>query len=734
MMIYFANGILLLWLPIVLCIFGSRPAKQAVITAYIVAWLFLPTIGFNLPGLPDYTKMSATAIGTLLSVLIFDAGRLASFRPRLYDLPMLVWCLCPFFSSISSDLGAYEGASAVLAHLFAWGLPYLIGRLYLNDYRGIRLLALGMVVGALAYVPLCLIEVRLSPVLDRWVYGLSKWEGTKYGGWRPRVFMESGLETGMWMANATLIGYWLWASGAVGRVRGYSTGVLTLVLLGTTIACKSTGAGMLMLIGMVSLWLVKRTGKTWPVWLLLLFPPAYEITRTSGTWTGRDAVEYSKVLFGEERAQSLDFRMMNEDMLIERCMQRPMLGWGRSGGLQEVDRNGRVKQVVDGYWIITLGYFGIVGLTAMTTAWLLPLGLLIYRQRAESWSEPEVGAAAVLGVVLALYMTDNVSNAMPNPVYALAMGGLLGLPSTRRPRKKGLSAGRAVASGLVGEGRLAEAEALSRQSVGHASADPSPEGRLAMAEALFRRAVGHASGDPSPEGRQAMAEALEELGHALMINGRPEEAEPPLRDALDVRDSLAAEAPHPGRPLEQAVARERLARAVAEVGRTAEAIELRRDAIRIWDDLTAIHPADAEIRDRRVDALNDLAWLLATAPDPTLRHPARALALAQEAVRFSSGRNGCWNTLGVARYRAEDWPGAVQALERSAASAPGGGTAFDYFFLAMACRRLGDEDRARDWFYRAVAWARQHRPGHPALARFRDEAAALLGTQGEIKV
>jgi len=81
----------------------------------------------------------------------------------------------------------------------------------------------------------------------------------------------------------------------------------------------------------------------------------------------------------------------------------------------------------------------------------------------------------------------------------------------------------------------------------------------------------------------------------------------------------------------------------------------------------------------------------------------------------------------VARYRAGDWAGAVEALEHSVALAPrGGDTAFDHYFLSMACRRLGEVDRARAWFDRAVAWSDRHRPGHPGLAAFRAEAAALL--------
>jgi hypothetical protein len=60
------------------------------------------------------------------------------------------------------------------------------------------------------------------------------------------------------------------------------------------------------------------------------------------------------------------------------------------------------------------------------------------------------------------------------------------------------------------------------------------------------------------------------------------------------------------------------------------------------------------------------------------------------------------------------------------AAGPPGGTAFDHFFLAMAFQRLGDGGRARVSLGRAIDWSDRYRSGHPDLARFRDEAVALL--------
>ena len=77
---------------------------------------------------------------------------------------MVVWCLCPFVAAIANDLGAYEGLSAMLDQVIAWGLPYLIGRAYFPDLDGLRDLAMGIADRRRwSTSPLCLIEIRLSP-------------------------------------------------------------------------------------------------------------------------------------------------------------------------------------------------------------------------------------------------------------------------------------------------------------------------------------------------------------------------------------------------------------------------------------------------------------------------------------------------------------------------------------------------------------------------------------------
>jgi tetratricopeptide (TPR) repeat protein len=128
---------------------------------------------------------------------------------------------------------------------------------------------------------------------------------------------------------------------------------------------------------------------------------------------------------------------------------------------------------------------------------------------------------------------------------------------------------------------------------------------------------------------------------------------------------------------------------------------------------------------------NELAWLLATCPEPRIRKPQQAVELARAATRIP--REGTfWNTLGVAYYRAGDWKAAVAAFDKSM-ELRAGGDAFDWLFLAMAHAKLGNWDEARKRYDQVLEWLEKNGPmlaKNPQradeLRRFRAEAKKLI--------
>jgi len=124
----------------------------------------------------------------------------------------------------------------------------------------------------------------------------------------------------------------------------------------------------------------------------------------------------------------------------------------------------------------------------------------------------------------------------------------------------------------------------------------------------------------------------------------------------------------------------------------------------------------------------DYAWMLAATTDPGHRDPHRAIELAHEVIKNSPKVRDVWTTLGVAHYRAGTLNDAIAALEKSEATAPGLFTAANGFFLAMAYWRLGEKEKGRDWYAKAVQSVETARqPTVAELVRFQLEASRLLG-------
>ncbi len=136
-----------------------------------------------------------------------------------------------------------------------------------------------------------------------------------------------------------------------------------------------------------------------------------------------------------------------------------------------------------------------------------------------------------------------------------------------------------------------------------------------------------------------------------------------------------------------------------------------------------------EINPLSTGAMNGLAWLYLVGP-AALRDPQRALELMQDAVRLEPNRWEYLSTLGTAYYRLDAWQKSVETLELAARARPEGGTAFEWFFMAMSYQNLGQPARARACYDKGVEWCARQKdlPASWAedLAEFRSEAERLL--------
>jgi tetratricopeptide (TPR) repeat protein len=139
--------------------------------------------------------------------------------------------------------------------------------------------------------------------------------------------------------------------------------------------------------------------------------------------------------------------------------------------------------------------------------------------------------------------------------------------------------------------------------------------------------------------RPAFAQARNNLGGLLLQKGQVDEAIPHLQKALQIN-------PNYGK------AHINLANAFMQKGREDQAIVHFQNALQI-------DPANMEVQ-------NNLAWLLATSAQASLRNGRKAVELARQANARTSGNNLLLlNTLAAALAEAGQFPEAVETARRA---------------------------------------------------------------------
>ncbi len=156
--------------------------------------------------------------------------------------------------------------------------------------------------------------------------------------------------------------------------------------------------------------------------------------------------------------------------------------------------------------------------------------------------------------------------------------------------------------------------------------------------------------------------------------------------------------------------------------------EAKRSYIRginAFEQLVEDDPLGRKFARSRSLALNNLAWLLATCEDDSVRNPAQAVDLARRALELIPEDGNTWNTLGVAQFRNGRLDEALATFDH-AMKLRNGGDGYDWFFLAMIHEAKGDSESARHWYDRAVQWREDVMPFDQEVYRFNAEAAQAL--------
>ena len=433
---------LVAYIPLAFLCLLAPGGRRGLLLALMGGWLFLPWFRQFNDSIPLLHTKNTFVSGILLSASLLLHRRVwQAFRPRPLDLVMVAYCLVPLASALAAGKGWYEGTSAVVDQFLVWGAPYLMGRAYFGSRRSLGELARSLVVAGLAYVPVCLWEIRMSPQLHHQIYGYAQHSFLQHvrdGHFRPMAFLAHGLMVAMFMGSMTLLAYWLWRSRTVRAIGGVGMGWVTGLLAVTTVLCRSAGSTILLLFGILVLETTRLVRAPVLVLVLALVPAAYCTARIQGA-DASNLVGYAAEVLNQDRADSLRFRLRNEDLLMQRALERPVTGWGRGDDARVRDEDGRDISVIDGLWLISLGTTGLLGLITLgvfLASHVLVLGPAVPRR---AWGHPAFAPAVAMSVSLGLWAIDNLLNAMVSPIFPLMAGAVstfaLGLARARAVRR-----------------------------------------------------------------------------------------------------------------------------------------------------------------------------------------------------------------------------------------------------------------------------------------------------------
>jgi hypothetical protein len=431
---------LLLVIPGAIIAFSRYRPTVAVLLVVFVSTLLLPeAVGFDAPLIPPLDKESLPALCMLIGVILVAGQEVKRAKPgRALDL-LLVGAL---FSVVATgltnpDIVTYgkvvlpgyapaDIVSDLIREVLASCVPFFVARVLFRTADDARLLLRAMVVGGLVYLPLCLLELRLSPFLHLMLYGFIQQsfdQAVRSGGYRPVVFMAHGLSLALFVFAASVAG-WVLYKARYRAVKSLPPLAPPLLLSGLLALLNSLGALIYgFIVTPVAMFLRPKAQLRFAA-VLALFTALYPLLCATDNFPHDGVVDLAAKV-SQERAESLDYRFTNEEVLLERALKRQWFGWGGFGRTFVWDDYGETTSVPDGEWIITLGVGGIVGFVFHFGTLLVPIWVAYFRlHRIPRADQPLL---AGVGLIATGLVVDLLPNGMFNTLPMFVAGALGGL-------------------------------------------------------------------------------------------------------------------------------------------------------------------------------------------------------------------------------------------------------------------------------------------------------------------
>ncbi|MEO9822607.1 MAG: hypothetical protein ABJ370_22645 [Paracoccaceae bacterium] len=429
------------WPIVILILFQKFDRPLAVMMGLLGGFLLLPVEGgIDFPLLPAFEKYSIPPLAALAFVYMMrpkssDPASLPGFFPAgiLPKLLIAGILLGSFLTVLTNQDGLSYGPRYIrglrLYDAFSFVmqtgiilLPLLLARKLLGHPDQQRRFLIVMCIAGLGYSVLALYEVRMSPQLNRLVYGFfpHSWlQHIRGGGYRPLVFLSHGLvlagffmgtilaaaalmrmHTGRERSKYLLAGLWLFVT----LVLSNSLGALVLSMLFTPVVFFMGTRGQLLVAGIISVLVI-----------------SYPISRGAGiipiNW-----IQTTATNFDPSRGASLGTRLFNEERLLDHASKRPLFGWGGWGRNRVYEESGANTTITDGYWTIAITGGGWLRYLSEFMLIGLPIVLLFLRRR-----KYEIGPeSAAVALIAAVWMIELIPNSSLTVGLWMAAGSLWG--------------------------------------------------------------------------------------------------------------------------------------------------------------------------------------------------------------------------------------------------------------------------------------------------------------------
>ena len=484
----FAYFVLLIWPLVVFLLFKRLPLQEALVWAIVAGYLLLPQISWiDPPLLPPYDKLVAVNLSAALMCYAvglaaarqraFIAKNFPSRRPSAEDSTyepddfvvrrgrLLFWGLLALMfgatlitamnnseklvqgTRVLSGLKTYDAFSMSLGLLITI-VPFLLARRFLATSESHVVLLKILVLAMLAYSLLALWELRMSPQLNKQIYGFGphRWSQHVRGdGYRPIVFMHHGLRLAILFMMASLAAMALWREklSQSDSIKWLAASIYVLIVL---FMCKSLGAFVIAFVLLPVVFMLSARLQLLIAAVFVGIILVYPLMRGAGL-VPTNLIYKTALAVDAKRAHSIQYRFGNEDELLAHANKKPIAGWGTWGRNRVFNEKGVDIAATDGLWVIIVGVYGWLGYIARFG--LMGISIILLSMNRKRFQLTP--ATAGLAVVVAGAMIDLLPNSTSSSITWLFAGALMGryqtaIATTQETGKRRTAVGRSRAS------------------------------------------------------------------------------------------------------------------------------------------------------------------------------------------------------------------------------------------------------------------------------------------------